>query len=123
MTDIDSDQGVSREDLQEQIEWLNTLNADWRQWNWTRARKEYTDLFGDTIAPGEDYLRRDCGQAFDEHVKLSQRSMARMLHALFEGNSTLQALARQLRQQVESNTMEVMRKALESLRPPAVPDL
>ena len=117
MSETENDQHSSDEELEKLVDQLNALTDEWRQWKWTRARKEHEDLFGDAIQPGDDYLKRAYGSEFHEDVKLSQRSMSRMLHALFEGNLRLQTTAEHLHQRIEKDREQVMRKAVNSFGP------
>jgi len=117
MSETETDQYHSHEELRNLVDRLNALTDKWRQWQWTQARKEHEDLFGDAIQPGDEYLKRNHGPAFHEHVKLSQRSMSRMLHAFFEGNPRLQAIAEYLHQRIEKDAEQAMRKAMNSFRP------
>ena len=58
-----------------------------------RERKEHEDLFGETILPGEDYLKRKTGPAWDNSVKLSQLSVERVFLSIFDDNPELRKLA------------------------------
>ena len=57
---------------------------------WTTARKEHEDLFGDIIRPNEDYLKRErLGLGWGQEIKLSVRSMDKLLLALDSPGSPL----------------------------------
>ena len=123
MSETDRDLDGSAEELERLVDQLNALTDEWRQWKWTRARKEHEDLFGQTIRPGDEYLKRAYGAEFHEDVKLSRQSMSKMLHALFDGNLRLQTIAEHLHQEIEKDREQVMRNAVNSIRPPLSPDV
>lgn len=113
----------SDEELRKLVDQLNALTDELGQWNWTQARVEHEDLFGDTIRPGEDYLKREYGPVL-EHVKLSKLSMSKMLFALFEGNVRLQTIAERLHEHIKEDREQRARKAVNRLYvPPASSDL
>ena len=117
MPETEDDQYYTDQEIRKLVEQLNALTDEWRQWTWVRARKEHRDLFGNAIRPGTDYLRREYGPAPHENVKVSHRSMSRMLQALIGGNPRLQMISDYLRQRIERDRDQAMKKALKSLRP------
>ena len=81
------------EDLARMVGLLNGLMPEFFPFRWTKARKEHEDLFGETILPGEDYLKRKTGPAWDNSVKLSQLSVERVFLSIFDDNPELRKLA------------------------------
>lgn len=77
------------DELAQMIDRLNGLYGLGNEWRATTARKEHKDLYGQPIAPGEIYYKRQIGEAWDAQIKLSQLSLARLVYAIFEGNPGL----------------------------------
>lgn len=94
---------------------LNALHDEYMQWEWTTARKKHTDLFGDIIEEREDYLKRSTGPAYDELLKLSQRSAERMLDALFDYNHIGTSLCERIAAERDRRHMEAMKSAVDAL--------
>ena len=84
------------DEIRELVNKLNAVTGIWAQWKWTRARKDHTDLFGEPIEEGEQYLNRVTGPGWGEDVKMSVSSMGRLLFAIFENNPVLRDVADKL---------------------------
>ena len=83
----------SDEELYKMLEKLNGLTSKYSPWRSTNARKHHEDLFGVDIQPRETYYKRKVGAAWDSVIKLSRRSMVRLLYTFFAGNHDLEAFA------------------------------
>ena len=92
------------------VEKLNALNHPTFPWQWTQARKEHEDLFGETIQDGETYFKREIGAAWDSVIKLSRLSMERLLYALFSANLGLQEVGEEIAQQRQEELLEAHRR-------------
>jgi hypothetical protein len=97
------------------VERLNALTDEWHPWEWTHARKQHADWFGDRIQPGEEYLKRRYGEAHHAYVKLSSRSLDRVLFVLFGANPLFEMIAERLKEVRARERDTQMRKALESM--------
>ena len=77
---------------------VDLLNAvvhhDSLGWRITSARKAHIDEFGDEIKRGEDYYRRESGPEVVDVLRLSVRSMDKVLRVLFEWNNGGLAMAK-----------------------------
>jgi hypothetical protein len=77
---------------------VDLLNAvvhhDSLGWRMTSARKAHIDEFGDEIKRGEDYYRRESGPEVVDVLRLSVRSMDKVLRVLFEWNNGGLAMAK-----------------------------
>src|SRR5207247_10161652 len=101
-----------------QLALLNAINDEYNQWQWTRARKIHKDQFGDLIEEGEEYLKRSTGPAYDQVLKMSQRSAERLLDVLFTYNHVGKSLCEHVkanRDRRHDAEMGRMVKALERL--------
>jgi hypothetical protein len=94
-------------------------------WRMTSARTAHIDEFGDEIKRGEDYYRRESGPEVVDVLRLSVRSMDKVLRVLFEWNNGGLAMAKLvLRERDESiraaldRLDEVQRNEKESPAPP-----
>lgn len=85
----------TEEEFKEMVEKLNALMPRLSPWQWTHARKEHEDLFGEMVKPGDYYFKRKDGPAYGDVIKLSRLSMERLLVALFSGNFPLAQLAQE----------------------------
>jgi len=98
--DIEGDEGAagffkSSDEFWEVFNKFNCLNGDWERWETPVARKQHCDLFGDTVDIGEVYFKKQVGQAFDQVVKVSIRSMAKILYVALLQSGRLMQLASQ----------------------------
>lgn len=100
----------SEDDLDKKVEMLNAFISEYSPWQLTHANKDHGDLFGETIERGERYYKRRCGVAYDDVLKLSQLSMARMCHALFRSASFLESIAEQILKNRAENLQKEMKK-------------
>lgn len=74
------------------LEKLNMFTPAGGQWRLTRARREHTDVFDETIAAGEDYYSREVGPGWSDVVRISKLSMERLLYAVVINNPRLTEL-------------------------------
>lgn len=72
------------------LEKLNMLTPALDQWRLTRARREHMDVFGETIAVGEDYYSREIG--WSNVLRVSQLSMERLLYVVVGNNPRMTEL-------------------------------
>ena len=72
---------------------LNALGSEYEPWKVTQARKKHTDEFGEVIEIGDDYYKKSSGQAFDDNVKLSKKSMGRFSYLYFMNSNALENIA------------------------------
>ncbi len=91
------------------------LSDEWHSWKWTHARKEHEDWFGDRNEPGEHYVKRPYGQARHEDIKLSPRSLDKMLFAMFGANPVFRGVAERIKEDRDREHERKMRETLESL--------
>ena len=84
-------------------------------WQESKAQKEHTDIFGETVHQGQYYFKRTIGPGFHNVVKLSQASMDRLLHAVFAGNPQLQFIA----EHFQKKQLDDMRAVLNKFQSPA----
>jgi hypothetical protein len=90
----------------------------------TIARIEHMDLFGEKIADGERYYKRECG-GFGNVVKLSEKSMDRLCCAMLRGNEFLQSLADRINAEDDERVAEIFRMPADdrsSPRPKQAPE-
>jgi hypothetical protein len=92
----------------ENLDLLNTLMGA-HPWQEVRAKKDHIDEFGDKIAAGDSYYRREYGVAYHEVVKVSRRSMEIMLYAVLRGNRLLRDIARNLKEKQEKELAGAMK--------------
>jgi hypothetical protein len=85
----------------------DTMSGAWQE---SRAQKEHTDMFGETVHEGQYYFKRTIGPGFHNVLKLSQVSMDRLLHALFAGNQQLQFIAEQFQEKQLDDMRTVLNK-------------
>ena len=100
----------SDNELRELVEKLNALYSDFYQWRFTTARKKHQDEFGDEIAEGEVYFKREYGSAWDEVLKLSRGSMEKMLYCVFNGNFRLEKICEELVKEKRKRLIEAHEK-------------
>ncbi len=86
----------SDEELPEMVERLNAF-YDEATWSYKKAHREHKGLFGEVIREGEMYFRIRFGDDYGEDLKLSCRSMDRVLCLLFAPNPKLIPWADKLR--------------------------
>ena len=89
-----------REDFLELLQGLNGAlgQAEMPVFQWTTARKQHEDLFGDIIQIGEEYLRRTRpGLGWDQEIKLSIRSMDRLILAIHSPGSPLDVFLQEMK--------------------------
>lgn len=105
----------TEEELSDMFKKLDAI-SDQRSgaWHESKAKKEHTDIFGETVRPGRYYFKRTIGPGFHNVVKLSQASMDRLLHAVFAGNPQLLFIA----EYFQKKQMDDMRAALNKLKSP-----
>ena len=72
---------------------FDALFHDWGNWGAVKARKDQTDLFGESIQTGETYYKRDYGASWDATIKLSRKSLELVMFAMFAGNLILEQVA------------------------------
>ena len=94
------------EELARMVKLLNGLMPEFFPFQWTKARKEHEDLFGETISIGEDYLQRKTGPAWDNSIKLSQLSVERVFFSIFDDNPKLRKLAQHVNEQRQERIAE-----------------
>src|SRR4051812_16418026 len=82
------------DEFQSSLELLNVVTGP--EFRATQAQIEHTDEFADLILPGETYYRRDAPNSFMPQVKLSRRSMERVLNAVVSCNLRLISMAEPL---------------------------
>ena len=108
---------------------VDLLNAvvhhDSLGWRMTSARKAHIDEFGDEIKRGEDYYRRESGPEVVDVLRLSVRSMDKVLRVLFEWNNGGLAMAKLVLRERDDSIRaaldrldEVQRNEKESPAPP-----
>lgn len=108
---------------------VDLLNAvvhhDSLGWRMTSARKAHVDEFGDEIKRGEDYYRRESGPEVVDVLRLSVRSMDKVLRVLFEWNNGGLAMAKLVLRERDDSIRaaldrldEVQRNEKESPAPP-----
>ena len=104
----------SEGELSEMFKKFAVLSDRMQPWQETKARKEHVDLFGEKIYPGQYYFKRTLGPSFHNVVKLSQKSLDRVLFALFAGNTKLRHIAEYL----QERQLEEMREAFSKVTNP-----
>lgn len=94
-------------------DYLRLLNAFFDPWRWqeTKANKDHDDEFGDKVIAGDFYYKRDCGQGWDERLKLSKRSMDTFILLIFHNNP----LSNQMGNELLEHRFDKLRKATESM--------
>ena len=108
---------------------VDLLNAvvhhDSLGWRMTSARKTHIDEFGDEIKRGEEYYRRESGPEVVDVLRLSVRSMDKVLRVLFEWNNGGLAMAKLVLRERDASIRaaldrldEVQRNEQESPAPP-----
>ncbi len=102
----------SEEELGKKIDLLNALSSQYFPWQYTTARKDHEDLFGVVIKERQAYFKRQCGQAWDDVIKMSRNSMDKFIYALFNGDFYLQELAKYL----QNKKLEERREAFKKLK-------
>ena len=94
---------------------LNGLMGAHFEWETPTAQKRHSDEFGDVIEVGEMYLKRSIGTAYDQVVKLSQRSAQKILHSLLEFNPAGRALVEGLAAERERRFRDSLRRGGDAL--------
>lgn len=61
------------------------------------ARREHTDVFGESTALGEDYYSRETGPDWSDVIKVSSLSMERLLYVVVGNHPRMAKLADTLR--------------------------
>lgn len=82
----------TEEEFNKLLDCLMGVTNEYAQWSPTKANKEHDDFWGDTIKRGEIYYKRCYGRTYDDIIKLSERSMDKLLFAIFAGNPDLKIL-------------------------------
>ncbi len=98
------------DELRKLLEKLNAPFSGFYQWEFTKARKEHEDEFGDEIAVGEVYFKRKYGLAWDAVLKLSRDSMEKMLYCVFNGNFLLEDICEELVKEKKERLAEAYEK-------------
>ena len=104
------EQYYSEKELHEMVDRINAFASEYSPWQFTKARKEHLDLFGEVIKPGEHYFKHGRGPAFDDVIKLSALSMERLCFALFESAIFLKPIADQILKQRQKKMFQAMSK-------------
>jgi hypothetical protein len=65
---------------------LNSCFSPYRQWNYKKAQKVQTDMFGMEIKAGEYYYRLSMDGFLENDLKLSVNNMAIFLYLVFAPN-------------------------------------
>lgn len=104
------EQFYSEKELHEMVDRINAFTTEYSRWQFTHARKEHQDLFGDVIKPGEYYFKHGSGPAFDAVIKLSASSMEKLCFALFESAVFLKPTADRILKQREKRMFDVASK-------------
>ncbi len=78
-----SEQYYTKGELSKKLSKLNACYGIAFQWQFRRAQKEHTDLFGKKIAERRHYFRLKMGGNYSNDLKLSYESMDRFLFAIF----------------------------------------
>jgi hypothetical protein len=84
---------ISEENFELALARLNALGDEFKPWALTQAQKNHTDEFGEVIKAGDDYYKKSIGQAFDNNVKLSKKSMVRFAYLYFMNSNALENIA------------------------------
>lgn len=98
------------EELYERVELLNTLNNSYAPWRAAAARKNDEDFFGREIKQGDVYYQRQYGQAYDDTIQLSRKSMEDIIFCLFSGNVGLQSFTKSLKEKNIEQMLETINK-------------
>src|SRR5262245_36584565 len=75
---------------------LDSFQGEYSQWQTPCAQKEHTDEFGDHIKRNETYFKLQVGGAFDAVIKLSRRSMDKLLFVVVQRSPLLRHFADEL---------------------------
>ena len=84
---------ISEENFELALARLNALGDEFNPWTLTQARKNHTDEFDEVIKAGDDYYKKSIGQAFNNNVKLSKKSMVRFAYLYFMNSNALENIA------------------------------
>jgi hypothetical protein len=106
-----------QDEFNKRVDLLNALNTEYSQWQYTTARKNHQDIFGDLIKESETYFKRSNGPAFDNVIKISQRSMDRLIYVLFSYNPRLDEVANYLAQERMNNLREALNRSSKVIDP------
>ena len=102
---------ISEENFELALARLNALGDEFKPWALTQAQKNHTDEFGEVIKAGDDYYKKSIGQAFDNNVKLSKKSMVRFAYLYFMNSNALENIA----DKVIKEKNEKLQRALNSI--------
>ena len=89
---------------------LNALGGEYQPWKVTQARKNHTDEFGQLIKSGEHYYNKSSGSAYDNVVKLSEKSMDSFAYLYFLNTPQLKDTA----DKIVKKRKEKLQKSLDS---------
>ena len=110
---------MSAEDFWKAFERLDALDGRGIgrgiHWDTPKANKRHVDLFGDSIGYRELYFRKQPGGPFGDAIKLSRRSMEKLLYSVVEQMPLLQRLGDRMIEE-ERTAMAEMVAALEQPR-------
>ncbi len=95
---------------------LNGLSDPEFQWQSATGRKEYIDAFGGLIPKGQRHYRKGEASVYCEPVRLSVKSMQKLLFAMFEMNRGGMRLAMEVNAQRIEELREMLTRA-SRLRP------
>jgi hypothetical protein len=87
-----------REEVREFLGLLGAFGIPPEEWEFTKANKDHVDAFGQPIADGEIYFKRQFGMGWQQNVKVSMLSMQGLLHVLFGTNSWGRVVATRLKE-------------------------
>lgn len=72
---------------------LNSFLSEYNQWDTPCAAKDHTDEFGDHINRSGTYFKLQCGPGWGADIKLSRRSMDKLLFIVLEQSPMLREFA------------------------------
>ena len=98
-------------EFQVHLRLLNALYHPSDSWQATAARKDHTDLFGQSIPNGAVYFRKRSGPGWGDVIRLSSLSIDRVLYLLFGVNPQGREIAAQLERLQENWVKEEFDKA------------
>lgn len=99
------------EDFWKGFQRLNALCGDSMRWETPTARKEHTDIFGQTVKPNETYFSRDYSGTFGARLIVSRQSMDALLMALLIPHGYAEGMADLLIEEQAERFREVSKRA------------
>lgn len=91
---------------------LNSCYSPFRQWNYKKAQKNHTDMFGMEIKTGEYYYRLSVDGFLENDLKLSGNNMSRFLYLVFAPCPSWEADTEKTIQESLEKKREIINKLL-----------